>query len=104
MNIAGRADIGDFHYLLEKSFTYNLVAGEGDTHNEKFSIQGNQLIAKTPVNYETGNQFSIRIEVTDSGGLKLQKEFELTAVDAPDAPTDILLSKAPSMKTSRRGL
>ena len=26
MNIAGRADIGDFHYLLEKSFTYNLVA------------------------------------------------------------------------------
>ena len=78
MNIAGRADIGDF--LLEKSFTFNLVAGEGDTHNEMFSIQGNQLIAKTPVNYETGNQFSIRIEVTDSGGLKLQKEFELTAV------------------------
>ena len=39
MNIAGRADIGDFHYLLEKSFTYNLVAGEGDTHNEKFSIR-----------------------------------------------------------------
>ena len=103
MNIAGRADIGDFHYLLEKSFTFNLVAGEGDTHNEMFSIQGNQLIAKTPVNYETGNQFSIRIEVTDSGGLKLQKEFELTAVDAPDAPTDILLSNSTVDENLKKG-
>jgi len=81
------ADTGD-------TFTYELVAGEGDSDNASFQIVGGQLRTKVPLDFEAGGTRSIRVRSTDSGGLSTQQSFLITVTDAPDAPTAIALEPA----------
>ncbi len=46
---------------------YQLVSGEGDTHNSWFTIHGNQLLANHDFSGESG-LISVRVRSTDSGG------------------------------------
>jgi uncharacterized delta-60 repeat protein len=71
-----------------EDFTYLLVPGTGDTDNSAFTITGNQLKANTPFNYETKNNYSIRVRTTDLGGLSFEKTFTINVTDVDEiAPT-----------------
>ena len=50
------------------SFTFELVAGEGDSDNASFSVDGRQLITTTSFDFESGATRGIRIRVTDGEG------------------------------------
>ena len=59
------------------SFTFELVAGEGDSDNASFSVDGRQLIATTGFDFEAGVTRGIRIRVTDSEGESFERAFTI---------------------------
>ncbi|MGG1515452.1 S-layer homology domain-containing protein [Paenibacillus oryzisoli] len=71
-------------------FSYVLVAGEGDTDNNSFSIPvlGNTLVLRTTTDYETKDSYSIRVRSTDSGGLYVEKSFIIHITDLDETPVD----------------
>ncbi|WP_448603605.1 hypothetical protein [Thermoleptolyngbya sp.] len=75
-------DAGDTHI-------YSLVAGAGATDNSAFSIVGNTLRINQP---PAQSSYSIRVRVTDSGGLLFEQAFTLQATPPNVAPTDLRLS------------
>ena len=50
------------------AFTYTLVSGDGDDDNLSFTLLSDLLIAADYFDYETKNQYSIRIRSTDKAG------------------------------------
>jgi len=84
-------DVGDVH-------TYALVQGTGSDDNSSFSIMGNLLIAAQTFDYETKQQYYIRIRSTDNGTGNLYTEmaFTINIIDTDETqvnntPTDISL-------------
>jgi len=73
------SDSGDAH-------TYTLVAGEGDTHNGSFAIDGDALLVATP-NLAVGN-YSVRVRTTDVGGNTFENAFTLTVSNTPQTGAD----------------
>jgi hypothetical protein len=61
-------DSGDTH-------TYSLVDSDGNTDNDAFTIDGDQLKIKSSPDYETKESYSVRLKTTDSGGLSYEKSF-----------------------------
>ena len=59
------------------SFTFELVAGEGDGDNASFSVDGRQLIAMTGFDFEAGATRGVRIRVTDSEGESIERAFTI---------------------------
>ncbi len=70
------------------TFTYSLVAGEGDSGNASFAISGDTLQTVTALVYDTQNSYSIRVRSTDAGGLYTEKPFTITVVKAGVHPAD----------------
>jgi len=66
------------------TFTYSLVNGIGSTDNTSFTIASNSLKAGVVFDAQTKSNFSIRIRVTDSGGLSFEKIFVITIVGDTD--------------------
>ena len=60
------------------SYTYALVAGEGDTHNSSFAIDGTAL--KIGGGALATGDYSIRLRTTDGGGLFYEKVLAITVV------------------------
>ena len=76
----------------DTTFSYSLVAGQGDQDNANFEINAGELIAITPFDYESSNEAFIRLMVTDrlqGAGLTFEKEFVITILDINDAPVGI---------------
>ncbi len=76
--------IGDFTTTdpdTGNTFTYSLVTGTGDTDNSLFTIDGNQLKTNTTLDYETKNNYSIRVKTTDQGGLSSEKQLTVNVSD-----------------------
>ncbi|MCA9094757.1 MAG: hypothetical protein KDA68_14820, partial [Planctomycetaceae bacterium] len=67
-----------------ESFTYSLVAGEGDTGNAAFTIVGNQLQNAVVFDYEAQDTYSIRVRTTDLGGLTFEKVFSISVIDVSE--------------------
>jgi hypothetical protein len=67
-------DSGDSH-------SYELVAGDGDTDNMLFEIDGDQLIVLGVIDFENQESFSIRIRSTDADGLSVEQVFVI--LEAP---------------------
>ncbi|MDG1892389.1 MAG: hypothetical protein P8L18_13855 [Verrucomicrobiota bacterium] len=67
----------------------DLVAGEGDTHNSLFMIDGNQLLAATSFGHFKGNTLSIRLQAKDTTELTCEKILNLSV--GSDSDTDGLL-------------
>ena len=76
------------------AFTFALVAGAGDTGNSLFSISNGVLKSAAAFDFETKAARSIRVRVTDGGGLSFEKQFTVTVTDVNEAPTDITLTPA----------
>lgn len=74
------------------TFTYALVAGDGDTDNTSFSITGNSLRLAVSPDYETKNSYSVRIRSTDAGGLTTEKQITIAISNVNDTPANITLS------------
>ncbi len=64
-----------------ESYTYTLVAGNGDTDNRSFRISGDALILGITPDYEAKNSYSIRVRSLDSGGLFVEKSFTVQITD-----------------------
>jgi hypothetical protein len=74
------------------TFTYSLVAGQGDTDNAAFAIQDNQLLIKNSPDFETKSSYSVRVRTTDKGGLFTEKSLDISVNNLNDAPTNLSLS------------
>ncbi len=73
------------------TFTYSFAGGTDDA---QFTISGNQLQTAAVFNYNTKNTYSIKIKVTDAGGLSFTKDFVITVTKVNHAPTNINLDNA----------
>ena len=93
--LVGNLSTVDPDTAATETFAYALVAGTGSTDNSAFTLStdGKLTIAVQP-DYETKTDYSIRVEVTDKGGLKLQKVISVSVTDVaePGSPTDITLT------------
>lgn len=69
------------------TFTYTLVAGNGDTDNALFSINGNRINTASVLDYETKANYSLRIKSTTQYGQSLEKILTIALSDVNEAPT-----------------
>ncbi|MEO9872789.1 cadherin domain-containing protein [Ekhidna sp.] len=76
----------------EDSFTFSFVSGDGDSDNDKFDLDGANLITLVDFDFESQNEFSIRVRVTDLGGLMYESIIEIFIYDIEEVPTNITLS------------
>lgn len=74
--------------------TYQLVAGEGDTDNALFYLDGIALKTSISFDFETKSTYSVRIRATDLGGLSSEYVATISILNANETPTDIALSSA----------
>ena len=58
----GRIELGHSGTTPRSEVTYSLVAGEGDTNNDDFTIIGNKLHINESPDYETNPSYSVRIQ------------------------------------------
>jgi hypothetical protein len=72
-------DKGDTH-------TYSLVIGEGSTDNAAFTIFGDELQTAEVFDYATKSSYSIRIHVSDAGGLTFEQSFAITILQSGVTP------------------
>lgn len=63
----------------EDTHNYALVAGEGSSGNEFFSISNDKLLTNTSFNWEDGDTYSIRVKSSD-GEFSVEKTFEITVL------------------------
>ncbi|MGB3514180.1 MAG: DUF4347 domain-containing protein, partial [Microcoleaceae cyanobacterium] len=85
----GNTQIGNLSTIdpdTNDSFTYALVAGEGDADNNLFEISDDQLNATTNLDFEETNTFTIRVQTTDSGGATFERQFSINLLDVNEAP------------------
>ena len=65
------------------SFTFQLVAGVGDSGNPLFTLLSDgELQSGSVFDFENAQSHSIRVRVIDQGGLSFEKVFEVTIQDA----------------------
>ena len=68
------ADAGD-------SFTYEFVPGVGSLTNSLFTISGSTLKTAAVFDFETRASYTVRIRVTDAGGLTYERPFSILVSD-----------------------
>ena len=73
------SDVGD-------TATFTLVSGTGSTDNASFQIVANQLQTAASFDFETKNSYSIRIQVTDAGGLTFEQAFPISISNVNEPP------------------
>ena len=89
-NIVGGTKIANFEVAdesLSDLHSFALVAGDGDTDNSAFSIDGYALKINTSPDYEIKNSYSIRVKATDKYGLAHEKPFKLSVNNLDIFPT-----------------
>jgi hypothetical protein len=83
--LASDQDAGD-------TATFALVTGAGSTDNASFTISGNTVRSAAVFNYEVKNSYSIRVRVTDQGGLTYETPLTVTISNVNEAVTDLALN------------
>ncbi len=94
-NNAANATVGNFSASdvdAGDTQSFSLVSGAGSTDNASFTITGTSLNLMPSADFETKSSYSVRIRVTDSGGLFFEKQFTIAVTNVNEAPTDIALS------------
>lgn len=75
------------------TFTYALTSWDGSDDNSSFSIQWNKIIVGESFDYETKNEYKIRVRATDSGGLPYEKSFIISVQNKDDSSPDIIIEQ-----------
>jgi len=78
------------------TFTYQLVAGAGDTDNAAFTIVGDKLQINSSPDFETQSSYSIRVQTTDPSG---ESYSENLTININDVNEDTTLKITPSEPT-----
>jgi hypothetical protein len=78
-------DVGD-------TFTYELVPGAGVNDNDAFIIVGDQLLTNTTIDFESKVSYSVRVRMTDQGGLFRESSYSIDVGDVNEPPTALALS------------
>jgi ELWxxDGT repeat protein len=78
------------------TLVFQLSPGIGGEDNGFFFVDGNQLRVAPGVvlDFETRNQFNIRVKATDQTGLAFEKRFVITLTDVNEAPGPLTLTNA----------
>jgi len=69
---------------VQDSHTFQLVSGTGGQDNDLFYIDGNQIFTAALFDATSKNSYSIRLRVTDNGGLTFEKAITITIIDRPE--------------------
>jgi len=90
-NLAAGSDVGAFSTtdaddVVNDQFTYTLVSGVGDTDNASFAVVGTTLEIAALLDFETQEDYDVRIRVTDLAGATYEEAFTVTVNDVNDAP------------------
>lgn len=72
--------------------TYELVPGTGAADNALFAVAGSALVTAATFDFETRTSYSVRVRVTDQGGLAFEQPFTLAITNVNEAPTSVTLS------------
>jgi ELWxxDGT repeat protein len=102
-NAGPNATVGTLNTLdvdASDTFTYQLIAGVGDSDNAAFNISGNQLRATNSFDYETQSSYSVRLRSTDQGGLFTEKVFVISVTNVNEAPTELTISSTSILEDS----
>ncbi|MFT5914248.1 MAG: gliding motility-associated-like protein [Bacteroidia bacterium] len=94
-NLETGAFVGEFTAVDEDAFgnfTYSLIAGTGSTNNASFQIVDDTLKTNEKFDFETKDNYSIRVQVQDLDGGSAERIFSITINNANDTTTDIQLS------------
>lgn len=75
------------------TFTYSLVDGDGSDDNGAFSIQWDKLIINNKTDFETKNEYKIRLKSTDNGNLSIEKAFVITVNNIDDTAPEITVTQ-----------
>ncbi len=70
------------------NFTYSLVNGVGDTDNNSFTVENNQLLTAATFDYESQASYSIRVQTDDSNGGTFQEIFTIQINDLDERVVD----------------
>jgi hypothetical protein len=65
---------------------FALVSGAGSADNAAFRIVGHQLQTAASFDYESKNAYTIRLRVTDSGGLSYEQALAIGILDVNEPP------------------
>ncbi len=63
------------------SLKYSLISGAGSTDNDLFVLSGATLKTKAVFDFELKRTYSIRVRVTDAGGLTYEKLLTISVTD-----------------------
>ncbi len=77
------------------TFTYSLVTGTGSTDNSAFTINNNQLVLNSALNFETKSSYAVRVRTTDNAGGTFEKTFTISVTNVNEAPTQLTASTTP---------
>ena len=87
--------VGNFSALdpdTISTFTFATKTSPAFPDNEAFSIVGNELRTKQIFRFAQRNTYTILVQVTDQGGLSIDRVFTINVLDVNDSPTDVGLS------------
>ncbi|MBU2914388.1 VCBS repeat-containing protein [Reichenbachiella agariperforans] len=83
-NLSATDDPGDSH-------SFALIAGDGDTDNDHFSInEANQLVLEEVVDFATNEVLYIRLQATDQFDVTYSENFELQIIPDIVCQSDVL--------------
>jgi len=74
--------------------SFKLVAGQGSADNAAFRIEGDRLRAAAVFNHEARKSYSIRVRVSDAGGLSAEGNLLISVADRNEPPTAVKLDAA----------
>jgi hypothetical protein len=95
--VAADQDLGD-------SFSYQLVEGEGDADNDSFFLSGAVLSLISSSNFEERSSYSVRVRVTDAGGLWFERSLAIGVNDVNEAPTLLSLDRTDFDENNEAGV
>lgn len=73
-------------------YSYDFVAGVGDSDNSSFKIEGEQLLSNAIFNFEIKSSYNIRVKTEAPSGTSYEERFIITVTDINEAPKDIVLN------------
>lgn len=85
------------------TFTYSLISSKTYPDNASFKIVGDTLVTTQRFNYEARHSYSIRVKVTDAGGLSLTKTLTVKVTNVNEAPSGISLSSQQVVRNAPAG-
>jgi Ca2+-binding RTX toxin-like protein len=85
------------------SHTFAFTGNASTNDNGSFQLVGNRLQALNSFNYEAKASYLVQIRATDSTGLYVERDFNLTVTNVNETPTDIQLSATTIAENSVAG-